>query len=87
MKRPAPSTAGNWFWPIVIALLGALAVIWLFAPIADSSTESAVKQTPSPEWTTAPEGPAVPVDLPDAPMRQVPAEQATTSRASPPPQE
>ena len=84
MKRPATSAAGNWFWPIVIALLGALLVIWLFAPIADSSSEPAVKQTPSPAWTTRPEGPSIPVDLPDAPMRQVPAEQATTSPASPP---
>ena len=83
MKSPSISTVGNWFWPIVIALLGALAVVWLFAPIAEPSGEPAVKQTPTPEWTTRPEGLAVPVDLPDTAVRRVPAEQATASPAMP----
>jgi len=83
MKRPAASTAGNWLWPIVIVLLGVLLIIWLFVPIGYSATEANPKQTPSSEWTTAPEEPAVPVDLPDAPIRRVPAEPATGSPATP----
>ena len=81
MKQTANNAVRYWLWPIVIALLGALLVIWLFAPSDDPSQESRTNRAPNSEWTTAPEGPAVQVDLPEAPIRRVPAQQADSSPA------
>jgi len=72
------SSPSKWFWPIVIVLLCALVVIWAFTPVTESP-EPIPEQTPDPNWTTAPEGPAVPVQLPDTPVRVVPADKASPS--------
>jgi hypothetical protein len=69
------STASRWLWPIVIALLVAALVIWFFIRVADVSPPAPQpERTPSSEWTTAPKGSAVKVDLPDTPMTIVPDE-------------
>jgi hypothetical protein len=74
----------RWLWPIAIALLTALLVILLFRPSAEAPvTEPAPTQTPSTEWTTAPEGSAVDVRLPKTPMRNVPADEQAESQPAP----
>ena len=52
-------------WPIVIASFVALFLVWMFSPTVDGpAPRQAAENTLSSEWTTAPEGPAVSVALP-----------------------
>ncbi len=75
MAEPQKKT--NLLWILVIALLGVLVVIWFLSPATDddfiepTSTETAA---PDAMLTTAPDG-GVPVELPDAPMTNVPEDQ------------
>ena len=80
-----PSSASKWLWPLVVALLTALLVIWFFSPLGDVPvSEPAPERTPSSEWTTAPEGPAVEVKLPVTPVRRAPAETSSPSPTASP---
>lgn len=67
------------FWALVIGLIIILGVMVLFRDVifgSGGSPEPA--QTPSTEWTTAPEG-GVDVNLPETPIRAVEPEEATQS--------
>lgn len=84
MTRIASRSGGSWLWPIVIAALMALLVVWLFTPSAVAPvSEPAGANGPGDEWTTAPEGPAAPVALPDAPMRNVRGETDAAQTSAP----
>jgi len=70
-------------WLVIAAALAALlAIVLLFYAPLRGPTPDEAPASPSTEWTTAPEGPAVQVDLPDTPMRNVP--RATPSATSQP---
>ncbi|MDZ4306732.1 hypothetical protein [Allopontixanthobacter sp.] len=74
-----PQRKTNLLWILVIALLGVLVVIWFLSPATDDDfiePEATEMLAPEPMMTTAPEG-GVPVQLPDAPMTNVPEEQPT----------
>jgi hypothetical protein len=65
----------TWLWLALIALLFVALVAWAADPLGwaddaqpDRPAASAI------EWTAAPEGPAIPVDLPDVPVKAVPAD-------------
>ena len=65
----------RWFWLILVFMLFALIVIWFLDPFGDVPTPPpAAEPTPSTEWTTAPEEPGVPVELPETPMTETPVE-------------
>lgn len=69
-----PKTRTRLYWTVfigmVVLLVAALALTQL-RPTEDASAPAVAP--PSTEWTTAPEG-GVEADLPDTPMRNVPAE-------------
>ena len=60
-------------WLVIAAALAVLLafVLLFYAPLRGPTPDEAPAQ-PSTEWTTAPEEPAVQVDLPDTPVRNVP---------------
>lgn len=75
MTKASSASFRRWLWPIVIALVAALAIFWAYSPLAHGpSGEPAPERTTSAEGTPAPEGPAVEVTLSDTPMRNVRSE-------------
>lgn len=80
MTDPNISRYGWKMWLVIVtALVLLVAIVLLFyAPLRGPVPDEA-PATPSTEWTTAPEGPAVPVDLPETPMRNAPRETPAAS--------
>lgn len=77
MPAGTSNAAVKWGLPIVAIAIIVLLAIWLLKPQAET-TEPRAQSTPSTEWTTAPEGPAVEVNLPETPMRNAPVEPTPT---------
>lgn len=69
----------TWLWLALLALFVVLAMAWAADPLgwADEVQPAQRPVAQSSEWTTAPEGPRVPVDLPDVPVKAVPATSGT----------
>jgi len=82
MAETGGSSGAKWFWAIVVILLFALVVIWFLDPFGDvPEAAPAATQTPSTEWTTAPDEAGVPIELPETPMTNAPADEASPSAA------
>lgn len=71
----------TWMWVALIALLFVVLVAWAADPLgwADDVERTSTTIAASEEWTVRPEGPAVPVDLPDVPVKAVPADRTTAA--------
>jgi hypothetical protein len=71
----------HWIWIAVVFGMFAVALMWfLWDPFAgkarlDKPQEAA---SPSAQWTTAPDGPQVKVDLPDTPVSSTADDEATS---------
>ena len=79
MTDPTPGgkTNSKWLWILILALLFILLLAWFRDPLGDvEEAPPAAQETPSDEWTTAPEEPGVPVTLPTTDL--APAEPAPT---------
>lgn len=77
MAEPAPAGRGKWLWIVVIVVLLVVLVAWLIRPAGEDSEIAAdAPATQSTEWAVEPEGPKVPVTLPDTPMTNTPATDA-----------
>lgn len=62
-------------WTIVLILLAIGASLWFAKPLDVSrKAETSKPAAQSTEWALEPEGTAVPVTLPDTPLRNVPVE-------------
>jgi len=62
-----------WLWIFAVFAILVIIGLFYFAPFHTVTPEEESTPTaPSTEWTEAPTGPAVPVDLPKTPMTNVP---------------
>lgn len=67
--------ATRWIWTIALILLAIGATFWFAKPLAEpEKVESAEPVAQSTERAEEPEGYAVPVTLPETPLRNVPVE-------------
>lgn len=64
----------KWIWLLILAVVIAAGVIWLYNKQEGRADLNRVAEPPSAEWTTRPEG-GVEVDLPDTPMTNAPIEE------------
>ncbi|AKH43687.1 hypothetical protein FHS61_002875 [Altererythrobacter atlanticus] len=80
MANPDSSSGAKWFWALVVILLFVLLAVWFLDPFGETP-EPAPAETPNPDFTTAPEEPGVPVDLPDTPMTNTPVEEPGATEA------
>lgn len=73
-KPIATSRAKRWLWAALVFGMFAVALMWFLWDPIPGKTRAPEQQQPAPstEWTTAPEGEHVEVDLPDTPVRVVP---------------
>jgi hypothetical protein len=68
-------TPHKWIWTIVLILLAIVATFWFARPLGEpEQVETVEPVAQSTEWVPVPEGSAVPVTLPETPLRNVPAE-------------
>lgn len=74
-----PDTPGRarWLWLLIALVLVAAAIVWLMRPPGQAVTRTLV---PSGPFVVKPSAPAVPVTLPNTPMRNVPAPTETPGR-------
>lgn len=64
--------ARKWLWTAVLILLALGAAFWFAKPLGEPTKVTATKPTAqSTEWAPVPDGPAVPVTLPNTPLRNV----------------
>jgi hypothetical protein len=78
-----PGTGSSRTWLLIVALIVVAAVAWLLVSRSGESEEPTYEAGMTDESggeliVTDPEGTGVPVDLPETPMTNVPAEQPTT---------
>lgn len=67
--------AHKWIWTIVLILLAIGATFWFAKPLGESEKGATTKPVAqSTEWAPVPEGSAVPLTLPQTPLKSVPAE-------------
>lgn len=62
IRKGASGTA--WLWVALLCLLFFLVIAWFADPIGYADEVRPARAASSIEWTVAPEGPAVPVTLP-----------------------
>jgi hypothetical protein len=81
MADPTPRKIYRWLWPVVIAALAILTVVWWLSPTGVDESEPAYETDVTDESggeliVTDPDAPAVEdVELPETPMTPVPAEE------------
>lgn len=73
----------TWLWLALIALFFIALVAWAADPLgwADETEPAPRTVAESTEWTVRPDGPAVPVDLPDVPVKAMPIDSGTANQA------
>jgi hypothetical protein len=73
----------TWLWLALIALFFVALVAWFTDPLGWADDLQPAQQTvaaanpTSDEWVVRPDGPAVPVTLPEVPVKVVPADAGT----------
>ena len=75
----------HWIWAAVVFGMFAVALMWfLWDPFAGKTRVTAPHETtaPSSEWTTAPDGPKVEVDLPETPVTRSPDDGESVAAAN-----
>lgn len=78
MADPTSPGGLRWLWLLIILLLVVAAIVWLTRPPKQART-----MVPAPPFVVEPSGPAVPVTLPNTPMRNVPATPTATPSPAP----
>ena len=64
------SPASKWFWIMVLVLLLAVSIYWFSDSVGETEPASPVgAAAQSTEWAQEPEGEAVPVTLPNTPLK------------------
>lgn len=81
LKRSAGTT---WLWVALLTAMFMLVVAWFTDPLGYAEQAKPARNMASTEWTVAPDGPAVPVTLPQ--VRLKPAGDEPAAPASPPSQ-
>lgn len=72
-STPGRKPANRLIWLLAAALVIAVAFIWFAKPAGESTQAPPAKPVAqSTDWTAEPQGPAVPVKLPDTPMTNTP---------------
>jgi hypothetical protein len=84
-----PGTGSSRTWLLIVALVVVAAIAWLLISRSGESEEPTYEAGMTDESggeliVTDPQETGVPVDLPETPMTNVPAEQPTTEPAPPP---
>ncbi|MFZ5665720.1 MAG: hypothetical protein ACOY7L_10910 [Pseudomonadota bacterium] len=81
VRRSAGTT---WLWVALLTAMFMLVVAWFTDPLGYVEGTKPARNTASTEWTVAPDGPAVPVNLPQ--VRLKPTGDEPAAPASPPSQ-
>lgn len=83
MADPTPSGPRNWLWPLLIALLGVLLLVWLLNPSGDEDTGAVEDPIVTPDLGEPTANAPAPLD----PVADAQADVATTEadRAAEPP--
>jgi hypothetical protein len=59
----------TWLWVALLSALFILVAAWFVDPLGYADQAEPAKTAAQSEWTLAPDGPAVPVKLPEVPVR------------------
>jgi hypothetical protein len=59
----------TWLWVALLSALFVLVVAWFLDPLGYADETQPPQAPTQNEWTVAPDGPAVPVRLPEVPVR------------------